>query len=75
MKLSKTQQDVVDLMKNGWELGSTMTFEGGCWLQENGCGRGGNTERVSNSTVHALLNKGIICEKKAKFPLRTYKLA
>lgn len=74
MVLSKAQQHVTDRMKSGWQLGETMTFEGGFWLQNGGCGRGGARENVGAGTVQALLKRRLIETDQSKFPLRTWKL-
>ena len=74
-KLSKTQQEVVDLMRDGWEFGVSLTFDGGCWLQKGGCGRGGETKRVSSNTLVSMRNSGLIVCSSSKFPLAIYKLA
>ncbi len=73
MKLSKTQQEVIDLMKSGWELGQSMAIHSRTWLQKNGLGRGGETKNVSGATVHALYRKGLI-DSKDNFPTRKYYL-
>ena len=65
-KLTKLQQKVVDLMKAGWELGvsdhftTTSRMERYCWLQKNGLGKGGLTEKVNMNTLQALISKGMI---------------
>ena len=78
-KLSKNQQDVVDLLKAGWELGSSHTRLGGnCWLQKNGICRGGQSKNISKATLRALKKKGIIKDspKREKDPywLNRYEL-
>lgn len=75
MKLSETQQHVIDRMKSGWQLGTSMDLRGHSWLQKDGCGRGGETEDVHGNTVSALWSKNIIVTDHERFPLRTYKLA
>lgn len=74
MKLSKTQAEVVELMKQGWALCSSATFDGGSWIQKNGCGKGGETKTVSANTVCALYKKGVIELKIDGFPTRCHKL-
>lgn len=74
MKLSESQQHVIDRMKTGWQLGETMTFEGGFWMQEGGCGHGGEHEKVGAGTVQALLKRRLIEMDQSKFPIRTWKL-
>lgn len=61
MKLSKAQQRVVDLMKEGWELAyDNRGFYAHCWLQKGGTGKGGPTEKVNFNTLYALKNRGIV---------------
>jgi len=73
MKLSKLQQEVIDLMNNGWELGRDVTYNGRCWMQKGGLGCGGNTKKVGHNTVHALYRKGLI-EEHYRFPTAKYTL-
>ncbi len=72
--LSKNQQEVLDFMKKGWELGSSMGFDSRCWLQKDGCGRGGLSKDVNGNTFYALYQRNLIEIKTSKFPLITYKL-
>ncbi len=58
MALSKSQQLVIDKMKEGWELGSSTM--GRAWLQKNGLGRGGETMGVHRNTLHSLYKMGLI---------------
>lgn len=74
VKLSKTQQDVVDKMQSGWELGVSMGSETRCWLQKGRLGRGGETKTVHYNTFWSLWNKEIIVLVGLKYPLRRYKL-
>jgi len=75
MKLSETQQHVIDRMKSGWQLGTSMDLRAHSWLQKDGCGSGGETEDVHGNTVSALWSKKLIVTDHEGFPLRTYKLA
>ena len=68
MKLSKAQQRIVDYMKNGYELGHMSDINGRYWLQKPGLGRGGDSIDVNRASIHALINKGIICWGKHSFP-------
>ena len=60
LRLSKTQIEVVNLMREGWELGASSGFDYYAWLQKDGIGKGGPTKRVSGATVHALWKKKFI---------------
>lgn len=75
MKLTKAQERVVSRMKDGWELGWSSTMEGRVWLQKGGVGRGGESEKVSTATAHALLKAGVIVCDKRGFPTSKYRLS
>jgi len=60
-KLSETQINVLEKMKENWELGSWQTFGSRHYtLQKNGIGKGGETKTVAQHTVHALMKKEFI---------------
>ena len=63
MKLSKSQQHVVDLMDQGWHLGMTGGINPEPWLQRDGLGYGGPTERIHRGTFWALWKKRAIINK------------
>ena len=73
--LSKAQQEVVDLLTDGWDLGVSMSMDGLCWLQRGGIGRGGASKTVSKATVSALCRKGVIRQVSRKFPTARYGLS
>jgi len=64
MKLSKAQQDVIDKLKSGWQLGRLTGFDCGWWLQKGELGRGAQICDVKNNTVHALIKRGLIEQKR-----------
>jgi hypothetical protein len=70
MKLSKTQQEIVDRLNNGWELGAMSDMSGRCWIQKPGLGRGGESHNVSSATIHALVKKGVLVYGEYKYPWR-----
>ncbi len=75
MKLSDTQQTVIDLMKEGWELDTSRWGNNThTWLQKDGLGKGGKTKDISIATVYALKNKGLIEHSLFKYPTRYWKL-
>ncbi len=74
MKVSKTQEEVLRLMAEDWELGTTGGFEPRYWLQKGGIGRSGESKTVSSATFFALWDKGLIEKESAKFPFTYYKL-
>jgi len=65
MALSKNQQRVVDLMGDGWALGLSCGRETCAWLQQDGLGRGGATEKVTLATFNGLWKEGAIKAKGA----------
>ena len=76
MKLSKTQQEVINKMKDGWELGRTTMglYSPRCWLQKGGLGKGGPTIDVSWATVKALHFHHQLISQIEDFPTIRYKL-
>jgi hypothetical protein len=74
VKLTKAQQEVIDLMRQGWELGVSTTADGRWWLQKGGLGRGGETNNVNANTAHALLRAGLIRSAGYSFPTQHYLL-
>lgn len=73
-KLSKTQQEVLHMMRNGWELGTSSGLHGRSWLQRGGLGRGGEVKRVSYATVYSLFKAGLI-KHHYGFPTSRYTIA
>ncbi len=74
MKLTASQQRVVDLMGEGWALGISAGIGSRAWLQWGGLGRGGTTENVRITTFHALYSKGVIKGLGRKWPISEYVL-
>ena len=73
-KLSKRQQEVVDLMREGWALCLLSAMTNSAWLQKNGCGKDGEAKRLNLNTFYALLDKGLIKIKHDGYPTRCYQL-
>ena len=73
-KLNPIQQEVIDLINQGWELGSDTTINGRCWMQKGGLGKGGESKNVSHSTVHVLEYLGYIERGERHFPILHYRL-
>ncbi len=73
-KLTKLMQEVIDLMKNGWELAQSDTYEGRTWIQNGGAGKGGESRRVNANTFQALYSRGLIEITNRKFPTVKYGL-
>lgn len=75
-KLSKVQVEVLEKMANGWKLGrSASIINSRAWLQNGGCGRGGESLKVSSATLKALMNAGLIVRDTFKYPTQTYSLS
>lgn len=73
-KLSKVQQEVIELMKAGWELGVSSGAVPRAWLQKNGVGRGGETKKLAISTYHKLRDLGYFIMVHDGFPVKKYRL-
>lgn len=74
MKLSKSQQQVVDKMRDGWELGYSSGFFTRSWLQKNGIGKGGETINVRVNTFLLLRDKNVIEKSRSAYPTDVYRL-
>ena len=60
MKLSPSQQKVIDLLKEGWELGIDSGWFPDARLQKNGLGKGGEVYRPTFGTINALRKRNLI---------------
>ena len=76
VKLTKQMKAVLYLMGSGWELGSSnsMLMAGPPWLQKGGIGRGGETTKTNQNTLHALWTRKLIVVKRHNFPTAIYSL-
>ena len=74
MKLSKAQSEILRMMATGWELGLSMTMDGGFWIQKGGLGRGGDSQNVHHGTAGALENRGLIERCEYSFPTQRLRL-
>ena len=68
-KATKHQQEILDLMADGWVLSEFMGFSTFATLQ-----KGNETKSVSSGTVYSLWKKKLIRMKEEKFPNRIYEL-
>jgi len=75
MKLSKTQQEVITLMQDSWELGCSHMWSTRCWLQKGHIGEGGKSKDIRCSTVSALVSKGLISRKGRKQGVMIFQLS
>jgi len=73
-KLTPVQQEVIDLMKQGWELGSDSTIDGKCWIQKGGLGKGGEAKTVKYGTINTLGYLGYIKVASSDFPTTHWQL-
>lgn len=74
MKLSKTQTEAIKLMRNGWELGISGSLYNRAWLQKGGCGKGGESKKLSFATFESLRRQGFIERHEFRYPTQTYRL-
>ena len=58
--LTKNQQEIVDRIKAGWELGSTGGMGSSWWMQETGLGKGGRSIELNARTCQSLIDKKVI---------------
>ena len=72
--LSKRQQEVIDLLSEGWEIGWSNTFDGSVWIQKGGAGKGGESKKVHAATALSLRDMGLITCVKDSFPTSCYRL-
>lgn len=73
-KPTQYQQDILDKMRNGWELGQDHGISGRCRIQQGGLGKGRKTEDVRFTTVASLLDKGFIELAEYSCPTIRYRL-
>lgn len=62
-KLSIKQKEVIQLMKQGWELGqlnASTPLPKRYWLQEGGLRKGGKTKNIRETTVYSLIRLGLL---------------
>jgi len=73
VKLSTAQQEILDLMANGWELAEYTDYDGGWRIQKGGIGKGGESRTVNCKTAFALWNKDLIkpVSNEFEFPSRS----
>jgi hypothetical protein len=72
--LSKTQYKVLQLMNEGWQLGTDTFNKNRTWLQKNGIGYGGETFEVKQNTLNSLKRLNLIDFDKKQYPVNIFKL-
>ena len=70
MKLSKAQQEIVDNMREHWDVHYNIFF-GTCWLRNIICG---GSKRIDKRVFTSLKSKKVIEERGFMYPIRTYRL-
>ncbi len=73
-KLSPKQAEIVELLRNGWELGVVSGYDTWAYVQKGKCGHGGEAKRCSISTYHALAKRGLLEEVRRRYPTIAYRL-
>lgn len=69
-KLNKAQQDILDKIRSGWELGRYESVGGITFaIQRGGLGRDGEVHPVNIRTAYALIEAGVVEFCAAGFPL------
>lgn len=72
--LTGKQKEVLKLMADGWELGLDIGISGRYWMQQGGCGKGGESRNLHTNTIYFLIRKNMISRTKREFPLEHYAL-
>lgn len=70
MKLSKAQQEVVDNMREQWDIHYNTVF-GTCWMRNILCG---SSKRIHPKVFASLEEKKVIERRGFMYPIRTYRL-
>lgn len=73
--ITRVQQEIIELMKNGWQLASHRSWTDWCSIQKGKQGYGGESKKVSIATIFSLLKKKVIEIDKAEPSTTYYKLA
>ena len=73
--IGKRQQEILQLMLDGWELGQSLNLHSSFWLQKGGLGKGGEAKHnISPDVCFTLYKKGYIRTKYRKFPREAFEL-
>lgn len=73
-KLSETQIEIIKLMREGWQLGVSLSMDSRYWIQKDGVGRGGETKKVTSPVYHGLKERGVLECVDNDFPTAKYNL-
>lgn len=75
MKPSKAQQEILDLMANGWELGLCHGLAPRYWLQKGGLGKGGEIKNIRSAVPCKLVDLGLIKGVREEYPFASFALS
>lgn len=74
--VTKGQQEILNLLNNGWELGvSDFMGEQRVSIQYGGIGKGGESRKIRKSVFDALLAANLIVRTRQKYPTVMYAAA
>lgn len=73
-KMTRLQANVIEALKNGWELGKTHGINRRWWIQQGGLGRGGKSFDIHANIIEGLKKRGLIEEKEFGFPISRWGL-
>lgn len=68
MKLSKHQKYILELLKNGWQIGHSKGLNSRYWIQENGVGKGGKAIDLKVNTFMILYENKFITKTHEGYP-------
>ncbi len=74
MKLSKTQKEVIQLMREGWQAGWTVGIKPRTRIQNGGIGKGGESKTLNSNTFFSLIDKKLIEQTGERYPSKKYDL-
>ena len=70
-RLTDQQRHILELLNDGWQIGTGSAPGDRNWIQQGGAGRGGKTEDVKRADIDALFNQRLIFQSKRSFPTST----
>lgn len=74
MKLTAPQLRVLRLMRDGWELGIDVGYDGKARLQYGGIGRGGESVPARRDTIRSLSQRKLVEYSIRQYPTQRYQL-
>lgn len=73
-KLTPKQKEIIELLKDGWELGKSEGLTPRVWIQKGGISKGGESKDLRIDTFISLINSRAIIISEEGFPISKYKL-